>query len=178
MISIFQVLRVKSPPGASYNVVGEGVIFFQGRAEFGYRFPTIDKYTTEPKRYANENDILLSVRAPVGSINIAMQKCCIGRGLAALSGKNDFASFALYLLKNIEEQFVSFNGEGTVFGSINKTDLENIKIIIPANSIITKFETTARSIDEQIKNNELQIQSLTRLRDILLPKLMKGEIEI
>ncbi len=168
----------QSPAGTSYNQDGEGIIFFQGKAEFGFRFPKIDKYTTEPKKYANKFDSLLSVRAPVGTINMATEKCCIGRGLAAISGKNNCSSFAFYLLKSLSVKFEMYNGEGTVFGSINKTDLENIEIGIPPKNVIEEFEKVGKSIDKLVYNNEQETQTLTTLRDSLLPKLMKGEINI
>ena len=77
----------QSPDGSSYNEDGEGIIFYQGSTDFGLRFPDIRQYTTSPSRYANKGDILMSVRAPVGALNIANNDCCIGRGLSALSSK-------------------------------------------------------------------------------------------
>ena len=77
----------QSPDGSSYNEYGEGIIFYQGSTDFGLRFPDIRQYTTSPNRYANKGDILMSVRAPVGALNIANNDCCIGRGLSALSSK-------------------------------------------------------------------------------------------
>ena len=168
----------QSPPGTSFNQNSEGIIFFQGKAEFGFRFPEIDKYTTEPKRYANKLDTLLSVRAPVGTINMATDKCCIGRGLAAISGKDNCWSYAFHLLKSLSERFEMYNGEGTVFGSINKTDLENLELIIPNEKVIQEFELKAEALDKLVFTNEQENQTLIVLRDSLLPKLMKGEIEI
>lgn len=168
----------QSPLGSSFNQDGNGVVFFQGKAEFGFRFPTIDKYTTEPKKYADKFDTLLSVRAPVGTVNIATEKCSIGRGLAAISGLNDTWSFTFHLLKSLSTKFEMYNGEGTVFGSINRTDLENIEIVIPSKETINSFELTGKSLDELVYKNELETQSLVLLRDSLLPKLMKGEISL
>lgn len=84
---IADITMGQSPSGSSYNEDGIGTIFFQGRAEFGFRFPTIRLYTTEPKRMACANDTLMSARAPVGDINVAHTDCCIGRGLAAIHSK-------------------------------------------------------------------------------------------
>ena len=178
LVEVVDINMGQSPAGTSYNQVGEGIIFFQGKAEFGFRFPAIDKYTTEPKKYANKFDSLLSVRAPVGTINMATEKCCIGRGLAAISGKNNCWSFAFYLLKSLSVRFEMYNGEGTVFGSINKSDLESIEIVIPPKDIIEDFNAIGRSIDEFVYINEQETQTLAAIRDSLLPKLMKGEIEI
>lgn len=178
LTEVVKINMGQSPSGSSFNQDGEGVVFFQGKAEFGFRFPTIDKYTTEPKKYANKFDTLLSVRAPVGTVNIATEKCSIGRGLAAISGFNDTWSFTFHLLKSLSAKFEMYNGEGTVFGSINKTDLENIEIVIPSKETINSFELTGKSIDELVYNNEQETQSLIIHRDSLLPKLMKGEIDI
>ena len=84
---IAEITMGTSPEGESFNADGIGTVFYQGRTDFGFRFPTIRLYTTEPKRFANKGDILMSVRAPVGDINIAKEHCAIGRGLAALKPK-------------------------------------------------------------------------------------------
>ena len=84
---IANITMGQSPKGTSYNEVGEGMLFFQGSTDFGWRFPVARQYTTEPSRIAEEDDILLSVRAPVGTLNIADTRCCIGRGLAAINSK-------------------------------------------------------------------------------------------
>jgi type I restriction enzyme S subunit len=173
---ILKVTMGQSPSGSSFNHNGDGIIFFQGKAEFGFRFPKIDKYTTEPKKYANKLDTLLSVRAPVGTINMATERCCIGRGLAAISSK--YWSFAYYLLDSLSTTFEVFNGEGTVFGSINKTDLENIEVFIPPIAEIEKFERISNEIDLKILASEKENQTLKDIRDSLLPKLMSGAIKV
>ena len=121
---------------------------------------------------------MVSVRAPVGDMNIASEDCCIGRGLAAVIHKRGNPSFTYYFLNSLVEKFKMFEGTGTVFGSINKTDFENMVCIYPTIELINDFEKVCRSIDEQILNNEKENQSLTNLRVTLLPKLMKGEISI
>lgn len=166
----------QSPSGESLHINSDGAIFFQGRADFGSRFPKNRLYTSEPRRMAKEGSILLSVRAPVGDINIAMDSCCIGRGLASIHSRNQ--SFLYYLLQSLRRLFDMYNGEGTVFGAINRDSLRNIKILIPKSEIICEFERIANQIDNNIKNNELQSRRLSQLRDTLLPKLMSGEIDI
>lgn len=168
----------QSPSGISYNENKMGTLFFQGRAEFGYRYPKDRLYTTEPKRIAKANDILISVRAPVGDINIALKECCIGRGLAAIEPKNRYNSFVLYSVFNLKKQLNIFNGEGTVFGSINKDSLNDIKTLIPSKGIVKNFEKIVSPIDNLIKYNCIQNEQLTKLRDTLLPKLMSGEIDV
>ena len=88
----------QSPSGSSYNEDGVGEVFYQGRAEFGFRFPKRRLFTTEPKRMAEAGDVLLSVRAPVGDLNIAYERCCIGRGLGAIHSKTGHSSFVLYTM--------------------------------------------------------------------------------
>jgi type I restriction enzyme S subunit len=168
----------QSPPGESYNQIGDGVIFFQGKAEYGFRFPVIDKFTSAPKKFAKKFDTLLSVRAPVGTINMARERCCIGRGLAAISGKNDAWSFTFYCLKNLEEHFKIYEGTGTVFGSINKTEIENIDIVVSPTEVIYSFERVVNQIDELILNTDDESTTLSTIRDTLLPKMMSGEIEV
>lgn len=168
----------QSPKGSSYNEEGDGIIFYQGRAEFGNRFPSIRLYTTEPTRIAEINSVLLSVRAPVGDINIAKNKCCIGRGLAAIKSKQGYNSFILYLLQSLKPLLEQYNGEGTVFGCINRKEIEGLPIIIPKESVINEFERIAENIDSEIKSLTTEQETLSTLRDTLLPKLMAGEIAI
>ena len=137
----------QSPSGSSYNEESVGEIFYQGRAEFGFRFPTRRLFTTEPKRMAEPGDVLLSVRAPVGDLNVAYEKCCIGRGLGAIHSKTGDSSFMLYTMFALKPQLDVFNGEGTVFGSINRNGLSNLPVNIPSAEEIAKFEATVRPMD-------------------------------
>ena len=166
----------QSPNGKSYNEQGEGEVFYQGRAEFGSRFPTRRLYTTEPKRMAETGDVLLSVRAPVGDMNIAYEKCCIGRGLAAVHSKTGNSSFLLYTMFGLKTQLDVFNGEGTVFGSINREALAAMPVQIPSNEAMAQFEKMVRPMDDLIKTNYEENCRLEELRNSLLPKLMAGEI--
>lgn len=175
---IADITMGQSPVGSSYNEEGLGEIFFQGRAEFDERFPTIRLYTTEPKRMAFANDTLISVRAPVGDLNVAHKYCCIGRGLAAIHSKTNHQSFLLYTMFSLKRQLEVFNGEGTVFGSINRDSLRNIAIYIPSIDKINDFENLVAPIDLEIRNNYDQICALQQIRDKLLPKLMSGEIDV
>lgn len=174
----FNVVMGQSPKGDTYNGNKHGKLFFQGRAEFGWRYPTPRLYTTDPKRVAKENDILMSVRAPVGDMNVAMEECCIGRGLSALSHRSGSFSYSYYCLKALQSKFDVFNGEGTVFGSINQNDLKNISFIEPINELIDLFTKTINKYDQSIKLNSFNTKSLIDVRDTLLPKLLSGEIDV
>ena len=175
---IANITMGQSPSGSSYNEDGIGTIFFQGRAEFGFRFPTIRLYTTEPKRMAYANDILMSVRAPVGNLNVSHNDCCIGRGLAAIHSKTNHQSFVLYTMFSLKKQLDVFNGEGTVFGSINRNSLNDMPILIPDDEQIEKFELIVAPMDATIRNNYDEICRLQAVRDSLLPRLMSGELDV
>jgi type I restriction enzyme S subunit len=172
----FEIVMGQSPSGESYNEEGNGIVFFQGRAEFQERFPKTRLYTTEPKRMAEKFDVLVSVRAPVGDINVASEECCIGRGLGAVRGENK--SYALYKIKSLKEVFDKFEAEGTVFGSINKDSFSKIAVMIPTKEIIKQFENAVNPLDQKIFNNYSQIKTLSTLRDYLLPRLMRGEVRV
>lgn len=175
---IADITMGQSPDGKSYNEEGIGTVFYQGRAEFGNRFPTRRLFTTEPKRIAKKFDTLMSVRAPVGDTNIANEDCCIGRGLAAIHSKANHQSFVHYTVLALRSQLDVFNGEGTVFGCINRDALNNMEVIIPAKSDLDKFEEIVASFDADIFNRSEENSRLKDTRDSLLPKLMNGEIEV
>ena len=163
----------QSPPGDSYNEDGKGVPFFQGRSDFNFRFPSKRMYTIDPKRYAAKLDTLVSVRAPVGDMNVALENCCIGRGLAAVIEKEGNSSFTYYFLNNLTTQLKTFEDNGTVFGSITKKDFESIQCVIPPRKIINLFESQLHPVDESILNNCMEEESLKVIRDNLLTKFMK-----
>ena len=175
---IADITMGQSPSSRSYNEDGNGTIFFQGRAEFGFRFPSIRLYTTEPKRMAQSNDTLMSVRAPVGDLNVAHTDCCIGRGLAAIHSKYNHQSFVLYTMFSLKKQLDVFNGEGTVFGSINRNSLNGMPILIPSDDILEEFERIVAPMDLTIRNNYDEICRLQDIRDTLLPRLISGEIDV
>ena len=168
----------QSPCGTSYNENGEGIIFYQGRTEFGFRFPSIRLYTTAPSRFAEVGSTLMSVRAPVGDINMALLRCCIGRGVASIKSNCDCNSYIYYLMKSLKKRFDIYNGEGTVFGSVGRDTLRKMLITIPPSSVISDFEINVSKIDSRIKINELESQRLASLRDTLLPRLMFGELKV
>ena len=168
----------QSPDGSSYNEDGEGIIFYQGSTDFGLRFPDIRQYTTSPSRYANKGDILMSVRAPVGALNIANNDCCIGRGLSALSSKIGSMTHLYYLMNDFRLKFEGMNSAGTTFGSITKDELFSLPVIIPTKSIISEFEQVCEPIfDKQMIIGE-EINALTKQRNELLPLLMNGQATV
>ena len=175
---IANITMGQSPDGSSYNEDGIGTVFFQGRAEFGSRFPTRRLFTTQPKRMADKDDVLMSVRAPVGDLNVAFESCCLGRGLAGIQGIKGYQSFILCTMFSLKEHLNMFNGEGTVFGSINKNDMANLPVLIPSDKVLNQFEKLVKPMDTAIKTNYAEICSLQATRDSLLPRLMSGELSV
>ncbi len=175
---IANITMGQSPSGSSYNDNGIGEIFFQGSTDFGWRYPTIRQYTSEPNRMAIAGDILLSVRAPVGTLNIADNNCCIGRGLAALNSKEGYDSYLYYVMEYFKQIFDYRNSSGTTFGSINKDDLFSLKLVYPKRVILKKYNNIVSKYNQMILNNHKQNQQLAELRDWLLPMLMNGQVKV
>ncbi len=127
----FNLTMGQSPPGETYNDTGDGLPFYQGSRDFGPRFPGRRIYCTAPTRLAHTGDTLISVRAPVGDLNIAIEECAIGRGVAAAQHKSGSAGYSYQFMKSLRPAFDRFEGAGTVFGSIGKKDFENIRCLAP-----------------------------------------------
>ncbi|MHA1325350.1 MAG: restriction endonuclease subunit S [Candidatus Helarchaeota archaeon] len=152
---ICNIMMGQSPPSSTYNKDQIGLPFYQGRKNFGNLYPKPEVWCSEPKRIAKKGDILISVRAPIGDLNVSKEECCIGRGLAALSMKNGNNDFLFYLLANYKKKLHQiFEGEGTVFGCITKSGLNDFEVYIPINrteqNLIGKF---LRRLDNKIELN-------------------------
>jgi len=174
----FSLTMGQSPPGETYNESGNGLPFFQGRTDFGFRYPKRRMFCTAPTRIAEQDDTLVSVRAPVGDINMAWERCCIGRGIAAVRHRSGSRSYTYHALFSIQSELAAFEHTGTVFGSINKGQFGSLKILAPDDRLVAAFETTVGSIDERVRSNEAEAATLVQIRDLLLPKLVSGEIRI
>ena len=174
----FNLTMGQSPPGSTYNEDGDGMPFYQGRKDFGFRYPTRRVYCNAPTRLAKKDDTLVSVRAPVGDINMVEEKCCIGRGIAAIRHKTGSRSYTYYAMQFLREDFSLYEAEGTVFGAINKTGFQTLSQLRPSDGIIEAFERLVYPLDQSIENNENQSRTLSQIRDALLPKLLSGEIRV
>lgn len=176
----FDFTMGQSPEGAFLNENKEGVIFYQGRTDFDFRFPNPRIYTTSATRIAKKFDTLVSVRAPVGDMNMAIEECCLGRGVAAFRFKHNsaFYSYTYYKMRSLMAQIKQFEDSGTVFGSIGKDDFKKLENIIPSSKLIEEFQNNIKPLDDKIYFNTKQIRTLTQLRDTLLPKLMSGEVRV
>ncbi len=174
----FHLTMGQSPPGSTYNDSGKGLPFFQGRTDFRFRYPKNRRYCTQPTRIAEGDDTLVSVRAPVGDINMAWEKCCAGRGIAALRHKSSSRSFTYYSMREIQRELKQYEHTGTVFGAINKRQFEALAVVEPASEIVSGFDGLVGSIDERIRRNVSENRALAQTRDLLLPKLVSGEIRL
>ena len=174
----FDLKMGQSPPSRTYNDDGEGLPFFQGRSDFGFRYPDNRKYCSAPNRTAESGDTLVSVRAPVGDINMAWERCCVGRGLAALRHETGSRSFTYYSTWTLQHELRRYEHTGTVFGAINKKQFEELLTINPKRDIVNAFESLVRVLDDRIEYNVAESRTLAAMRDTLLPKLISGEVRV
>ncbi len=167
----------QSPKSEFYNETGEGLPFHQGVTKYGFRFVEHQTYCTKVTRLAEAGDILCSVRAPVGRLNITLDKMILGRGLAAIRAKSGRQSFLFYALRSFffKEDIM---GSGAIYASVTKKDMENIHLLIPSPTLEQQFEEFAYDIDSQIVNLSKQNKHLAQARDILLPRLMNGILAV
>lgn len=168
----------QSPPSSTYNSEKKGLPFFQGKAEFTDLYPVVRKWCTKPTRIANEGDILLSVRAPVGSTNIANQECAIGRGLAAISYPYSNKIIWFYL-KAIEQQ-LDKQGTGTTFravsGSVVRKQIFPLAPLPIQRAIVSKIEALFSDLDNGIANFKKAQEQLKIYRQAVLKKAFEGEL--
>ena len=171
------VVMGQSPESKTYNTEGDGLPFHQGVTGFGDRFPTNELWCMAGTRFAEAGDILFSVRAPVGRINVCQEKIVIGRGLSAMRSKKGYQSWLLYALKSYfsKEDMI---GVGCIFASTTKKELLGVELTSPPDNEILAFEKVVKPIDEQISKLELQNRALAAARDLLLPRLMSGKENI
>jgi len=170
------IIMGQSPPSISYNSDGIGMPFFQGKAEFTELHPIVEKWCDAPNKIAEPNDILLSVRAPVGTTNIANQKCCIGRGLAGIRYEN--YKYVFYFLRSIQQELDS-KGTGTTFRAISGETIRETLFPLPPKptqqSIVSKIEELFSELDKGIENLRLAQQQLKTYRQALLNTLVTDE---
>lgn len=168
----------QSPPSSTYNTEKIGLPFFQGKAEFTQLYPIAEKWCSKPKKIANAGDILLSVRAPVGSTNLANQKCAIGRGLAAISYQFSI-QFIWFYLKLIEKRLDS-QGTGTTFRAISGAVLKTQNLPLPPlpeqRAIVAKIEELFANLDQGIADLKKAQDQLKIYRQAVLKKAFEGKL--
>lgn len=160
----------QSPPGNTYNEAGEGKPFLQGKAEFGEVYPKNIKYTTDPKKIAPVGSILMSVRAPVGDVNIADIEYCIGRGLAAISLKKGDNLFLFYLLHYLKID-IEKEGTGSIFKSINKAKLSEFEIPLPPLPEQHAIAHVLRTVQEAKEKTDAVIAATKALKAAMMKHL-------
>jgi type I restriction enzyme S subunit len=176
--TIAEVIMGQSPPSSTYNTQGNGLPFYQGKVDFSEIYiKSPQKWCSKPTKIALKNDILVSVRAPVGPTNICREKSCIGRGLAAIRTKkklNNFYLFYWFLYK--EPEIV---GQGTTFGAIKKNYLEKLQIPLPPLSeqkrIIVYLDNLREKVEKLKQLQQNQLEELNELKNSILEKAFKGE---
>jgi type I restriction enzyme S subunit len=172
----------QSPPSNTYNSANQGLPFFQGKSEFGDIYPTAVKYCSRPLKIARSEDILISVRAPVGPTNLRKEESCIGRGLAAIRPICGIPSrYLFYYLRSIGE-WLSTQGTGSTFTAITKSDLEQINIpLAPLNEqhrIVAKLETLLSKVDACQKRLAKIPLLLKRFRQSILAAACSGRLTV
>lgn len=167
----------QSPKSEFYNEAGEGQPFHQGVTNFGDRYPTDQLFCTVEGRIAEAGDILFSVRAPVGRMNIADKKIIIGRGLSAIRHNNNHQAFLWEQLRNRFTE-VDMMGNGAIFASVTKDDMKGIELICPPSALIIAATKHFEPLHTEISKLSKQIVNLRRTRDLLLPRLLSGQISL
>lgn len=163
---IAEITMGQSPKSEFYNFDNIGMPFLQGNRTFGRKYPYFDTYCTKYKKIAKKGEILFSVRAPVGDINFANNDICIGRGLCSMNAKNGENEFLYYLLHNLRSVIIN-NESGSVFGSVNKNDLQTIEIILPPLEEQRQIADILSSIDDKIELLHEQNKTLEELAQTL-----------
>jgi len=168
---IAHITMGQSPPSSSCFDYKNGLPFFQGKAEFGIKYPRILKWCHAPKIIADKEDILISVRAPVGDINVAPEKSCIGRGLAAIRAVKSYNEYLYYSLNYFKKKLAKI-GQGSAFEAINKNDLFELAIPFPPLNEQISIAHILKSIDEAIDKKRAIIEKTKELKKGLMQKLL------
>lgn len=176
--SAFEFTMGQSPPGTTYNTDGEGAAFFQGCTDFGDVFPVRRVFTTAPSRFAKAGDVLMSVRAPVGAVNLAVTDCAIGRGLCAIRHKSGSTGLTIEFVKASVQRIEAAAGEGALFKSLSKRQLADLPVVSAGEALVTAAIELLDPIVERRLLLARQAESLTQLRDTLLPRLISGRLRL
>jgi type I restriction enzyme S subunit len=178
--AIAELIMGQSPPSNTYNSEGKGLPFYQGKAEFGHLFPEPAKHCSRPIKVAEEGDILVSVRAPVGPSNLCREKSCIGRGLAAIRPLGEIPSLYLFYFLRSIENWLSRQGTGSTFTAISKTDLQQLSVLLAPlpeqRRIVAKLEKLLGRVDACQKRLEKIPLLLKRFRQSVLAAACSGRL--
>ena len=169
---IATIIAGQSPDSKYYNLNGEGIPFFQGKADFGEIYPNIRVFCTNPTKIAEKDDILLSVRAPVGPTNLSPGKVCIGRGLTAIRPNNEVGlKYLLYYFRHFEAQ-LNQKGTGTTFKAITQNIIKNLDVPVPPlpeqERIVARIEELFSELDKAVETLNTTKQQLAVYRQAVL----------
>lgn len=161
----------QSPPSNTYNTERKGLPFFQGKADFGVKYPVASVWCDSPQKTADQGSILFSVRAPVGEININTEKSCIGRGLAAIKA-NQMSNVYLFYLLDFKKIDFHRLAQGSTFEAINGSQLKEVEVCLPPKREQQKIAEILTSVDEVIENTQSQINKLEDLKKATINELL------
>lgn len=170
---IVDVTMGQSPKSQYYNNEGNGIPFLQGNRTFGFKKPTFDTYTTLVTKLAKAGDVIMSVRAPVGDLNITPVDMCLGRGVCSLRMKNGNQEFLFYMMKYYIPQLIN-KENGTVFGSVSRNDINGLEVNIPQdNNVQKKIARYLTMIDDKIElNNAINDNLLQQAQSIFTQEFL------
>ena len=172
------IIMGQSPKGETYNYDNIGLPLINGAADYENGYLKAQKYTTDPKKTCNKNDLIFCIRATIGLLVICDKEYCLGRGVAGITNINPlYKEYAFHLINSSIEKFKR-DATGSVFGEIVKKDIEEIPVKILKEDNIRKYHAIQKPIFDKLENNRIEIDNLIKLRDLLLPKLMSGEIDV
>ena len=174
---IADIIMGQSPESENYNTNCVGLPFHQGVGSYGDFYLIDGVYSTRGNRIAEANSIIFSVRAPVGRINITLNKIILGRGVAGINSVKGYNAYLLCMLKNQFQQ-EDIIGNGSIFASVTKKELFGFKILMPNEDLIQKFDSIASGIESVMRKISLINSNLEKQRDMLLPRLMSGRLEV
>lgn len=168
---IVDVTMGQSPKSEYYNTEGKGYPFLQGNRTFGFKYPTFDTYTTVMTKPAKAGDVIMSVRAPVGDLNITPVDMCLGRGVCSLRMKNGNQDFLFYMMKYYIPHLLK-KESGTVFGSVNRNDINGLEVNIPEDAQVQKkIARYLEMIDDKIELNNTINNNLLQQLHVLYSRL-------
>ncbi|HWP92516.1 MAG TPA: restriction endonuclease subunit S [Thermodesulfobacteriota bacterium] len=179
---VCEIIMGQSPPSKTYNDIGEGLPFFQGKADFGEIYPIPRVWCISPQKVAQSGDVLISVRAPVGPTNLAKEVCCIGRGLAALRPNSGLDKmWLLYYLRNAETEISSY-GKGSAFTAITKKHLVELLLPLPPldeqRRIVEMLETLMERVREARRLRAEARHDANRLMQVALDEVFSKNRDI
>lgn len=163
----------QSPSSETYNTEHRGLPFYQGKSDFGLRHPTPRIWCAKPLRIAEKNDTLVSVRAPVGDVNLANERCCLGRGVAAVHPANQMNPAFLYFALAASKPHLAARSTGTTFESVNKTALEELEIAFPPVREQEKIAAVLWKAQRAIEVEEKLVSTMRELKQSAMRQLFR-----